>query len=70
MVLFLLFLFVKAGEVAVGQDVVLYTRVCADGVLVKTGGFLTLAVHCDDLKRAGGGDSLHVGGKDLIGRVG
>jgi len=68
-VLFLLFLFVKAGQVAVGEDVILYAGVGADGVLVKTGGFLALAVHCDDLKRAGGGDGLHVGGKDLIGRV-
>lgn len=69
MVLFLLFLFVKAGQVTVGKDVVLYTGVGADGVLIQAGGFLALAVHSYYFKRAGGGDGLHVGGKDLIGRV-
>ncbi len=68
--LFLLFLFVKAGQVAVGKDVVLYAGIGADGVLIQAQGFLALAVHCYDLKRAGGGDCLHVGGKHLISRVG
>ena len=70
MVLFLLFLFVKAGEIAICEDVVLYAGIGVDSILIQTQGFLSLAVHCYDFKGAGGSDGLHVGGKDLIGRVG
>lgn len=69
-VLFLFFLLVKAGEIAIGEDVVLYAGVGVDGVLIQAQGFLTLAVHCNDFKGAGGSDGLHVGGKDLVSRVG
>ena len=44
-VLFLLFLFVKAGQVAIGQDVILNAGICSDTVLIKAYGFLTFAVH-------------------------
>lgn len=70
MVLFLLFLFVKAGQVAIGKDVVLYAGVGVDGVLIQAQGFLALAVHCYDFKGACRGDGLHIGGKDLVSGVG
>ena len=59
-VFFLLFLFVEAGQVAVGQDVVLYAGVCLDSVLIKTQRLLPLAVHGYYLKCALGSDGLHV----------
>ena len=69
-VLFLLFLLVKAGQVAVGKDVVLNAGISMDGILIQAQGFLAFAVQGYYLKSAGGSDGLHVGGKDLIGRVG
>ena len=69
-VFFLLFLLVKAGEIAVGEDIVLYAGISVDGVLIQAQGFLALAVHCYDFKGAGGSDGLHIGGKHLIGGVG
>ena len=68
--LFLLFLFVKAGQIAVGEDIVLYAGIGLDDSLIQAEGFLTLTVHAYDFKGTLRGDGLYIGRKDLIGRVG
>ena len=68
--LFLLFLFVKAGQIAVGKDIVLYAGIGLDDSLIQAERFLTLTVHADNLKSTLRSDGLYIGGKHLIGRVG